>query len=197
MRIVGGELKGQRLSCPKGRKIRPTTDRIKEALFQILESSYGISWRHAQVMDLFAGTGSLGIEALSRGADHVLFVERDRHSVAILAKNLERCALKERAKLVRMDVLRFLAKRIGQMSHLPFSLIFADPPYGTGLSERVLKGISAREDIIEDRGLLVVEEGKRTELHRVIEGDALDLRLTSRRVYGDTALFFYQADIHS
>jgi 16S rRNA (guanine966-N2)-methyltransferase len=132
VRIIGGELRGKKLFSPGDRSIRPTADRLREAIFSIIAAEI----QGAAVLDLFAGTGALGIEALSRGAASAVFVDRSRTTLAVLEKNLAACRLQDRARCARRDILkslRFLAK-----FPPPFSLVFVDPPYRRGLMQPAL-----------------------------------------------------------
>src|SRR5690606_38530585 len=125
MRIVGGELRGRRLAAPSGRSIRPTSDRARESLFNVLQHRFGGLPRGARVLDLFAGTGALGLEALSRGAKFCLFVEQDAAARGLIRENVEELGLQGVARIFRRD-----ATRLGEAGSLgPFELLFADPPY--------------------------------------------------------------------
>lgn len=124
MRVIAGTAKGRKLVAPPGDHVRPTADRTKEALFSILHTQV----IGASVLDLFAGAGSLGIEALSRGADHVTFVERDRRALQALERNLGETDLTDRADVVRTDVLAALGQE--HLPGAPFDLVLLDPPYG-------------------------------------------------------------------
>jgi 16S rRNA (guanine966-N2)-methyltransferase len=121
MRVVGGSARGRALRSPANEDIRPTSDRVREAVFNMVESRGGVEG--ATVLDLFAGTGALGIEALSRGADHATFVERDRHAAALVQANLDALGFADRAGVVRSDVMR-------RLDALPaVDVAFVDPPY--------------------------------------------------------------------
>ena len=167
MRVVAGRHRGRTLTAPPGRRPRPTADRVREALFSILGPVDGLD-----VLDLFAGSGALGIEALSRGAAAATFVERDRAAAAIIRENLK--AVGEDAEVVVADATRWLA----QQSAAGFDLVLIDPPYdsaaalGATLSE-LLPPVLGRE------GLIVTESDKRNPL-------TLDLPLADERTYGDT-----------
>ena len=129
MRIVGGRFRGRTLSAPKSQAIRPTADRLREALFNILTHSYGDPVEGARVLDLFAGTGALGLEALSRGAAFVLFVDDGAEARALLRGNVDALGAGGATKVYRRD-----ATRLGPAHPMePFSLVFLDPPYGKGL----------------------------------------------------------------
>ncbi len=191
MRIIRGTLKGRKLSCPRGKLVRPTTDRVRESLFQILESAYGKSWPGVRVIDLFAGSGILGIEALSRGARSGIFVEKDRQAASILKKNIEICGLSARARLIRSNVFSVIKAGAIRKYAGGGSVVFADPPYGKGISSRLLGMISETGFFLSERDLVIVEESSRTELVENFQGRETELELQDKRVYGDTALFFY------
>jgi 16S rRNA (guanine966-N2)-methyltransferase len=153
MRVVGGRLRSRPIAGPKSDAVRPTSDRLREALFNILTHSYGDPVAGARVLDLFAGTGALGIEAISRGADYALFVDEGVEARALLRDNVESLGLGGVTRIFRRD-----ASRLGPAHPLdPFSLVFLDPPYGKGLAEKSL--ISARDGgWLMPQALLVVEE---------------------------------------
>lgn len=149
MRVVAGALRGRTIVAPEGSDTRPTTDRVREAVFNALASLEAVA--EARVIDLFAGSGALGIEALSRGAIHCTFVERDRRALAAIHHNLESLGLIDRATVVGGEVLARLAQ-------LPAAdLIVADPPYGFDDWEELLVGLLA---VIQPEGLLVIESGR-------------------------------------
>jgi 16S rRNA (guanine966-N2)-methyltransferase len=153
MRVIGGRLRGRSLAAPKSQAIRPTADRLREALFNILVHAYGDPVSGARVLDLFAGTGALGIEAISRGAAFTLFVDDGAEARALLRGNVEALGLGGSTRIFRRD-----ATRLGPAHPLePFSLVFLDPPYGKGLAEKALQ--SAREGgWFAPDALIVVEE---------------------------------------
>jgi 16S rRNA (guanine966-N2)-methyltransferase len=153
MRVVGGKLRSRPIAGPKSDAVRPTSDRLREALFNILTHSYGDPVTGARVLDLFAGTGALGIEAISRGADYALFVDEGVEARALLRDNVESLGLGGVTRIFRRD-----ASKLGPAHPLdPFSLVFLDPPYGKGLAEKSL--ISARDGgWLMPQALLVVEE---------------------------------------
>lgn len=130
MRIISGSFRGRRLRAPAGRAVRPTGDRMRESMF----SALGDVCRGAAVLDLFAGSGALGLEALSRGAREVTFVELARESLAALNRNIEELGVAGRCRVVREDVPRFLVRE----SAATWGLVLADPPFASGLSGRVL-----------------------------------------------------------
>lgn len=178
MRIVGGSLRGRPLAAPKSDAIRPTTDRTREALFNVLAHGHGDLLDGARVLDLFAGTGALGIEALSRGASHCLFIEESAEGRALIRSNVESLGLQGRTKIFRRD-----ATRLGDAGTImPFSLVFADPPYGKGLGERAVA--SALEGgWLTQEALVVVEEAAASPFT-----PPAGVRPVDRRHYGDTVL---------
>jgi 16S rRNA (guanine966-N2)-methyltransferase len=135
MRIVAGRFKGARIEAPKGTATRPTADRVRQALFNVLEHGRSrLDFEGARVLDLFAGSGALGLEALSRGARFCLFVEERAEARAAIRRNVEALALTGITKIFRRD-----ATRLGEAGNVaPFDLIFLDPPYGRGLGEQAL-----------------------------------------------------------
>ena len=134
MRVVGGRLKGRNLASPGSREIRLTADRLRESVFNILVHAYGNPVEGARVLDLFAGTGALGIEAVSRGASFALFVDNGAEARALLRNNVEALALGGVTKVFRRD-----ATNLGPAHPVePFSIAFLDPPYGKGLGEKAL-----------------------------------------------------------
>jgi 16S rRNA (guanine966-N2)-methyltransferase len=152
MRIVGGRLRGRALAAPQSRAIRPTADRLREALFNILTHAYDDPVSDARVLDLFAGTGALGIEAISRGAAFALFVDDGAEARALLRENVAALGLGGTTRIFRRD-----ATKLGPVHPLePFSLGFLDPPYGQGLAEKAL--VSARAGAWLVPGALVVVE---------------------------------------
>lgn len=154
MRIVGGRFKGRALKGPSAdsRAIRPTSDRLREAVFNVLAHAYGDPCDGARVLDLFAGTGALGLEALSRGARFCLFVDDGTEARACLRENVEAFGLGGQTKIFRRD-----AARLGPVHSLGlFDLVFADPPYGKGLGEKALE--SARDGGWLAPGALIVWE---------------------------------------
>lgn len=149
MRVISGSVRGRRLKTPENYDIRPTTDNVKESLFNIIQ--FDIEGR--RVLDLFAGTGQLGIECLSRGADSVVFVDQSRDAVKIIKENLKACGLS--APVLQQEALSYL-RGCGS-----FDLIFVDPPYDSGLYETVLNSINS-VDILSDGGIIVCESRRET-----------------------------------
>jgi 16S rRNA (guanine966-N2)-methyltransferase len=168
LRVIAGTFKGRRLEAPRGTRTRPTADRVREALFSMLGDVEG-----ARVLDLYAGSGALGIEAISRGAASAVFVERDAGAVAAIERNLASLGLQER--VARQDAVRFLTRSDG-----PFDLVFCDPPYDSAshlaapLAER-LPALTAED------ARIVTESDKRNPLE-------LPFPLLTERTYGDTRI---------
>lgn len=153
MRVISGTARGRKLLEPADRSVRPTTDMVKEAIFNIVQ--FDVEGR--QVLDLFAGTGQLGVEAASRGAAHVTFVDAEQASVRLVLENLRRTGLEEAASVVRGDALSFL-EHGGK-----YDLVFLDPPYDAGLLEKALEKAIAF-DILKDNGIIVCESRIEQEL---------------------------------
>jgi len=147
MRVISGERRGKKLKELPGEGTRPTTDRVKESIFNIIQ--FDVPGR--RVLDLFGGTGQMGIEALSRGAAHCTFVDLHRDAAAVIRENLKATGMTERATVIQGDALAFLGS-----AKEPFDLIFLDPPYSTGLLEKTLKFIAAI-DIVSKNGIMVCE----------------------------------------
>lgn len=180
MRVIAGELKGRRLLVPRSGKIRPTSDRVREAIFDIL----GPTWTVRRVLDLFAGTGSLGIEALSRGAQEAVFVEQGKGILTVLRGNLKTLGLKSRAWVLPLAAKKGIAI-LGEREEV-FDLILMDPPYGKALAGKILEEI-ARRGILSPTGVIVAEHSSREEIL-----PPLGLTLTQQRKYGDTTVSFFQ-----
>ncbi|TAH64856.1 MAG: 16S rRNA (guanine(966)-N(2))-methyltransferase RsmD [Rhodopseudomonas palustris] len=180
MRVVGGRLKGRTLAAPSSQAIRPTADRLRESLFNILAHAYGNPMLDARVLDLFAGTGALGIEAVSRGAKFTLFVDDGAEARALLRNNVEALGLGGVSKIYRRD-----ATKLGPAHPVePFSLVFCDPPYRKQLAERALA--SLRDGgWLEPDALVIVEEAKDAGF-TAPEGFAE----LERRAYDDTEFTF-------
>ena len=183
MRIVGGRFRGRTLAAPKSQAIRPTADRLRESLFNILAHAYGDPVSGARVLDLFAGTGALGFEALSRGAAFVLFVDDGAEARALLRENVEALGVGGSTKVYRRD-----ATKLGPVSPLePFSVAFLDPPYGKGLAEQAL-GAARDGGWLTPGAIAVVEEAADAEF-KVSAG----YQELERRTYDDTEFVFLRA----
>ena len=168
--------------APGNTEIRPTSDRVREALFNIL----GPIREDTTVLDLFAGTGALGLEALSRGAGSALFVDQHRQAVSLIEKNISLCGFSEKSQVVKRD----LAKGLSFLSEIRasgFNLTFVDPPYGKGLARLILAEL-AGIDLVDPTGLIIVEDVAGTDFPEQIG----DLALSDQRRYGDTGLWLYR-----
>ncbi len=182
LRISGGELKGRLVKAPPGQATRPTSAKVREALFAIL----GARVAEARVADLFAGSGALGLEALSRGAARCLFVDQAPAALKLLGRNLDALGLTGRAKVLGMDLASPAAgRRLAQEG--PFDLILADPPYGRGLAA-MIAGLAAKAGILAPEGRLVIEHS-----HRERPVALAGLVLGDHRIYGQTELSFFEA----
>jgi 16S rRNA (guanine966-N2)-methyltransferase len=180
MRIVGGTLRGRPLAAPRSEAIRPTSDRAREAVFNVIAHNWPERLEGARVLDLFSGTGALGLEALSRGAAPCLFIEDSAEGRGLIRTNIEEFGLQGRAKVFRRD-----ATRLGEAGTIaPFNLVFADPPYGKGLAEQALRSALAGGWLTAE-ALVVVEEAAASPF-RPVEG----LLLLERRDWGDTSVTF-------
>ncbi|MEM1045953.1 MAG: 16S rRNA (guanine(966)-N(2))-methyltransferase RsmD [Pseudomonadota bacterium] len=180
MRIVAGRFGGLRLSAPKSQSIRPTSDRVRESLFGILQHGLGFACTDRRVLDLFAGTGALGLEALSRGAAHAVFVENGPQGRSLIRDNIERSGTAGATRVFRRD-----ATRLGPVGAIPpFDLCFLDPPYERGLGERALASAAAG-GWLAPGAHCVLEEHRRAEFVLPERFDAVD-----ERAMGDTVLRF-------
>ncbi len=179
MRVISGKYKGQHLVDFKADHIRPTTDRVKESLFNIIQSEV----ENAVVLDLFSGTGSLGIEAHSRGAQKVTCVESNKRSLKIINENLEKLKIKEGVEIVNADVFDFL-KEVPQFR---YDLIFIDPPFTEVLGARIMTDLAA-SSIFSDNVTVAIETGTKEPL-------ALEygpLKCVTQRVFGDKTLSIFR-----
>jgi 16S rRNA (guanine966-N2)-methyltransferase len=183
VRIVGGEFSGRPLAAPASRVIRPTSDRLRQTLFDILAHAYGDPISGSRILDLFAGTGALGIEALSRGAAYALFVEEGVEARGLIRRNVEALNLTGRTRLFRRN-----ATALGPAGTVaPFDVAFADPPYGAGLGERAFASALAG-GWLKPQALCVLEESAKSEVAPV-DG----LHFIERRQIGDSAILFFRA----
>lgn len=181
MRIIGGQFRGKQLATPKSEAIRPTSDRLRETLFNILTHGYEDPIRDARVIDLFAGTGALGLEALSRGARFATFVDEGAEARGLIRSNIEAMSLGGRTRLFRRD-----ATKLGMIGPGdPFSLAFLDPPYGKGLASRALASL-AEGGWLTRGALCVVEEAADAPL----EAPPV-FALADQRDYAGTRLSFF------
>lgn len=177
MRIAGGFLKNQSLKTPKGDKTRPTSDKLRQSVFNIAQSYV----ENASFLDLFAGSGAMGIEALSRGAKEATFIEKDRAALKVLRENLNTLDLTPLSKLLAGDVLTLIKKLKGKT----FELIYVDPPYEKGLQEKTLVLID-QLDLLHPEGLLFIEESSQKELEIF---SLKNIELLKKRKVGSTFLY--------
>jgi len=179
MKVIGGDKRGKKIYAPKSRQIRITADRVKESLFDILPPMDGISF-----LDLYAGTGNVGIEALSRGAKKVVFVEKVPLHLQTIKKNVDICGFKSGYRIIKNDAekgIKLLAKEDAK-----FDIIFADPPYERGFVNKTVSFVGA-SGLIKKSGILAVEHSVREE---AIGNDIFTL--TDQRRYGDTIISFFE-----
>ena len=184
MRVIAGIRKGQSLLAPPGRDLRPTSDRVRTVLFDIL----GEFVENSRVLDLFAGAGTLGIEALSRGAQTVVFLESQRQHAHLIEENLRRTHLEHHGRVILADAFVFLAQ--AQRTAAPYQLILADPPYQF---EQMIKLCELIEHpaVLSENGMFVCETAARSATFR--SGNVLEI--VKERIIGDTKLQFYQRKI--
>jgi 16S rRNA (guanine(966)-N(2))-methyltransferase RsmD len=177
MRIIAGRLKGRRLDAPDWSGLRPTSDKLRETLFNVLSARVG----DARVLDGYAGTGAVGLEAISRGAAHVTFVESDARAVRLIERNLQRCAVADRYAIIR-------ARFTDAALRLPpgtFDLVLLDPPYGR---EEMRSALDAAAPLVSPEGVLVLEHARRDEAPARTAG----VRKTRDIFSGDSALTLYR-----
>jgi 16S rRNA (guanine966-N2)-methyltransferase len=184
MRIVAGKFRGTRIEAPKGLATRPTSDKVRQALFNVLEhGAPGVDFDGARVLDLFAGSGALGLEACSRGARFCLFVEESAEARAAIRRNVEALHLTGASKIWRRD-----ATRLGPAGTMqPFDLVFIDPPYGKGLGTRALQS-AAEGGWIREGGIAVLEERADAAIGLPPNFEEIDTR-----AYGDTKIIVMRA----
>ena len=182
MRIVGGEFRGRALATPRSSDIRPTTDRTRESLFNILAHAYPEALDGTRLIELFAGTGAVGLEALSRGVTQALFVETSVEGRGLLRTNIESLGLQGRARIFRRDATDLGAP--GTMQ--PFHFVFADPPYGHGLGEKALDQCQ-RHGWLVPGALAILEE--RADIDPTVDRSYSPLET---RTFGDTRMHFYR-----
>lgn len=179
MRVISGSARGRKLVSRPGESTRPTADKVKESVFNIIQAHVSGS----RVLDLFAGSGALGIEALSRGADHATFVEKDFGAMNIVKTNLENTRLSDKSSLIKGDALSFLKNTDER-----FDIIFIDPPYASGLYEEVFSLISSRR-LLSPEGIIISEHKTGAEV-TLCNG----LRLLSERKYGNVSVSIIKGD---
>ena len=178
MRIITGSAKGTKLKTPKGLAVRPTGDRVKESLFNILGSRVV----DARVLDLFAGTGNLGLEAASRGANHVTFVEQSLTSISLIRNNAILTKLADKLSIRKGNVLSVITQINEQ-----FNLIFCDPPYNQSFVSQVLLRIDTI-NILADEGILIIEHSQ----HEAVDAALIRLQLIRSEKFGETCISFWK-----
>lgn len=189
MRIIGGKARGLRLQTPAKstassvQRIRPTADRAREALFSIL----GREVEDATVLDLYAGTGALGLEAISRAAARAVFVDISLQAVQIINKNITLCGFSDRTLVFKRDLSKGLSFLQKKLPGITFSIVFVDPPYKKGLSAHMLREL-AESAVLQPEALVVIEEDARAEM----PVRKAELHLVDQRHYGETGFWFYR-----
>lgn len=179
MRIIAGRFGGRRLRAFKAGHIRPTTDRVKESLF----SKLGDVVEGARVLDLFAGTGSLGLEALSRGASSVLAVESHRQSQGIIRENVKLLELEDQFELRGQDVFKFLKSESG-----PFDLVLIDPPFTKAIAHDAMEALAVNQRLLEAEAIIAIEASKHERIDDQYEG----IELLDRKDFGDKSLSLFR-----
>jgi len=179
LRIIGGNLKGKKLFSPPGKKVRPTADRLRESIFNIL--SFRVP--EAVVLDLFSGTGAFGIESLSRGAKHAVFVEKSREALHVIQRNIRANALEKQAQVIKWDI----AKNLNCLRRIPFryDLVFMDPPYDRDMVQKGLRNLY-HSDCVNQGGCIVIEHSA---LEPIPE-NTKEFAIFDQRQYGKTLVTF-------
>ncbi len=181
MRVIGGIAKGRKLKSPRGFSTRPLLGRVKKSLFDIISKNL----KEAEFLDLYAGMGSVGIEALSRGAKRCVFVEKDAQCVKLIEENLIKCGFKEKAKVYQGDVLNELPHFLPREK---FDLIFIGPPYKLNLLEKSIE-IIIKMELIKENGLLIAQH----HFKEVVPPKTGNLEIFRQKKYGDMRLSFYKS----
>jgi 16S rRNA (guanine966-N2)-methyltransferase len=193
MRVIGGTFGGRRLKAVEGYVTRPTSDRVREALFSRLEARYGLGG--ATILDVFSGTGALAIEAISRGAARATCIELERRALDTLRANVRGFDLSDQVRIVGDDYRKVLARIAATPTasgrRRQFHGVFVDPPYGRGLALEALAALAGL-DLVRPGGWVTVEVGRREELPETIAGSRSMLRRVREDVYGDTKLALYE-----
>lgn len=181
MRVISGSARGKKLKSPSDQSVRPTLDRIKENIFNII----GFGIRNAEVLDLFAGSGALGIEALSRGAKRCVFVDNDKRSVALVQANLKTTALEKNAELLSTDAENAIHRLFSKGEK--FDYIFLDPPYQQGIIQKILKQLE-KCNIMQEGGILIIE----TDRCETISDDWVHLMKIKEKEYSNTRISIFE-----
>jgi len=180
LRIISGRFRQKRLFLPDQKTTRPTTDRVREAVFNVLLHTFHIDFSKVAVLDVFAGSGSMGLEALSRGAQHVSFVEKDPKVIQVLEKNIGAFLPLDKVTVFKMDALK-----LGK-AKAPVGLIFLDPPYQQGLIEPTVTHL-LKQGWIDAETLICIESSKKDSPETLFGFDGLD-----KRIYGGSAISFWR-----
>ena len=178
MRVISGKLRGKKLICPKDNRIRPTSDKVKGAIFNILQAQIN----GTKCLDLFAGTGNLGIEAISRGANHCTFIENNAESLKILSKNIQLCGILSCSRTIKQDVLNGLQKL--HTENNSYDIIFADPPYDYQETQILVAKIIGAQ-LLKPEGIIIIEHDKRVSLDN---SQTLSIYIRDHRFFGKTAI---------
>jgi 16S rRNA (guanine(966)-N(2))-methyltransferase RsmD len=184
VRVISGEFRGRKLEKLEGMDIRPTTDRVKESLFNIL----GIKLFECAFLDLFAGTGGIGIEAYSRGASQVVFIDESAKSIKVLKTNVEKLKIQDQVEVYNTDYINAINKLASD--NRKFDIIFIDPPYLKGYAQNALIHI-ADNKMLNDKAILVVEH----DIQDKMPESAGNLNMQRQKKYGNTMLSFYSIAI--
>ena len=179
IRIIGGELKGRKLVTVPGAQTRPTADRVRESIFSILADRVS----NAVVLDLFAGTGAMGIEALSRGAESVLFADNDKSALLALEKNINTCSLESRVQIIKWNILKNL--NITSVFQHTFNLVFIDPPYRQNLIRSTLFNL-AKSQCLQNGACIAIEHSPQEPIEEHLER----FKISDQRQYGKTLVSF-------
>ena len=182
MRIIAGEFKGRPLKSFKADHIRPTTDRVKESIFNSLSADFDTP----RVLDLFAGTGNLSIECISRGARHVDMVEQSRKSLQIIKQNLKLFNINDKVRVFPEDVLKYIKNYEGE----GYDIVLIDPPFTKKMAHEVMQRFSENTQLVHLDTLIVIESSK----HEQIEDQYGNISLKKRKDFGDKAVSFFQVD---
>lgn len=185
MRVIAGLAKGHKLKSLKGLKTRPTLERIREAVFNVLGSKV----LDVIVLDLFSGTGAIGIEALSRGAGFCYFNDSDRNAKEIIQQNLLHCRLQEKARLYSMDALQ-LIDFLNKQQNIILGLVYIDPPYNIGIYESILAKLE-KSSLLNETSIVIAESNNKT----MLPDRTGNLELIRKNTYGDTIIWYYQYKI--
>lgn len=181
MRIISGTVRGRQLASFSGKEIRPTPDRVREALFSMLNSRLG-SFNQLKVLELFCGSGAQSLEVLSRGADSAIMIDSGRDAITTAGDNIKRCKFEDRAKLIKQDVYKALEQL---RNNAPFDLILLDPPYNQGHIPEVVKKIESLK-LLADDGIICAESAKGED-----PGQYNSLTQLDSRVYGTTQIYLF------